>query len=748
MYKNRYLVKLLRLGAVFGLLAGLFVAAPLLAVSGVNGDSPASGDFAPDRILVKFKPGAEASAKQDVHGRHGGQVVGEISALGVQVVRVAPGQVKKMAQDYGRENAVQFAEPDYLAYAIGTPDDTFFVQWNMAKIQAPQAWDITTGNPSIKIAILDTGIDQDHVDLPLGSKIVTNQMNFTNSDTVDDRYGHGTHVAGIAAASTNNGVGVAGVGYNSSLMNVKVLGDSGSGPLSGVAAGIVWAADNGAKVINMSLGATMGEQTLEDAVNYAWGKGVVLVAAAGNFNSTVDVYPARYDNVIAVAATDPSDARASFSSYGPWVDVAAPGVGIFSTLPNQQNQQGGVNYGTLSGTSMSSPHVAGLAGLLWASQWGTTNSNVIIRQRIELMADQAGTMWSQYGIRRINAFAAVGDTPTPTPALVSIAVTPGAASIQQGSTLQFTATGNFSDGSTANLTTTATWASANTSVATISASGLATGVGGGTAGITATQNGIVSNIATLTVTVPPTLVSIAVTPGAASIQQGSTQQFTATGTFSDSSTANLTTTATWASANTSVATISASGLATGVGEGTTGITATQNGIVSNSAGLTVTPPPTGIFADGFENGVVPPWTRSWVPSGIARSNEQQREGSYSVKASLPTSSKNAYVEKDLTLSYGTLYVRAYVYVDSFVTIQPSANTMLALRRKTTTPSVDATYVSLGLRNRSGAGSNPPWDLWVSYNNGQTNVNTGVTITSDTWTALSSPPTGGIAARAG
>jgi thermitase len=316
---------------------------------------------------------------------------------------------------YRGEKAVLFAEPDFIAKAIGTPNDpSFGNQWGMTKIQAPQAWDITTGQPSIKIAILDTGVDQDHEDL--AGKIVANK-NYTTSGTVDDRYGHGTHVAGIAAAATNNGIGVAGVGYNSTIMNVKVLDDTGSGYYSWVASGITWAADNGAKVINMSLGGSSSSSTLESAVNYAWGKGVVIVAAAGNSGNTARLYPGYYTNVIAVGATDSNDAKASFSTYGSWVDVAAPGVNIFSTLPNHANQIGSQNYDYLSGTSMATPYVAGLAGLVWATSCGTSNTNV--RNRIQSTADPitgTGTYW-QYG--RINAYKAVAPPDTTPPARVT-----------------------------------------------------------------------------------------------------------------------------------------------------------------------------------------------------------------------------------------------------------------------------------------------------------------------------------------
>ena len=358
---------------------------------------------APDRILVKFQPGTLEATKGDINRKYGGTVVDAIPGIGVQVVKIPKDQVEDKVKGYLREASVQFAEPDYIATAVFEPDDTYFAnQWGMTQIDAPEAWDITQGSADIKIAILDTGIDQDHEDL--AAKIVAN-TNFTDSPTVDDNYGHGTHVAGIAAAITNNGKGVAGVGFNSSLMNGKVLGDDGSGYYSWIANGITWAANNGAKVINLSLGSTWPSRTLQSAVNYAWNNGVVVVAAAGNSNSGRAFYPAYYTNCIAVAATDQSDAKASWSNFGKWVDIAAPGVDIFSTLPNHSNQIGILNYGSLSGTSMSTAHVAGVAALVWATGYGTSAFSV--RNRIQGTADSAGTMWSKYRIKRVNAYKAV-----------------------------------------------------------------------------------------------------------------------------------------------------------------------------------------------------------------------------------------------------------------------------------------------------------------------------------------------------
>ncbi|MEN3011091.1 MAG: S8 family peptidase [Candidatus Bipolaricaulaceae bacterium] len=356
---------------------------------------------APDQILVKFKPGVLPEQAAAVHARRGGQAIHVIPGIEVHVVRIPQGRVPEMVRAYLLEELVEFAEPDYVAVAYLVPNDPGYpYQWALPKIQAPQAWDLTTGSSAIRIAILDTGIDQDHEDLR--AKIVANR-NFTTSPTVDDRQGHGTHVAGIAAAVTNNARGVAGVGFNTVLMNVKVLDDNGSGQYSWIANGIIWAADNGAHVINMSLGGPATSSTLEAAVRYAYSKGVVLVAAAGNENTSSPSYPAYYPECIAVAATDQNDVKASFSNYGAWVDIAAPGVSIYSTLPNHTNRTGVRNYGYLSGTSMAAPHVAGVAALIKARYPTLTNAQIAQR----LLATGDPTTGFTTAIRRVNAYRAV-----------------------------------------------------------------------------------------------------------------------------------------------------------------------------------------------------------------------------------------------------------------------------------------------------------------------------------------------------
>jgi thermitase len=369
------------------------------------------GSFASGQVLVKFKPGFEAQgyrATASIEAR----IVDEVTGLRLNLVELPEGVSVPRAVAYYRSlPQVEYAEPNYRCEAFYTPNDaSFSTQYAPQKIQCPAGWDRTRGSSSVVIAIIDTGIDLNHPDL--SGKIVPG-YDFVNRDaSPQDDNGHGTHCAGIAAAKTDNSIGIAGVGFNCSLMGVKVLDQNGAGWFSDVASGIVWATDHGAKVLSLSLGGTNGSAALADAVNYAWSRNVVICAAAGNGNTTNASYPAYYTNCIAVASSQSNDTRSSFSSYGSWVDVAAPGQSIYSTYL-------GGGYRTLSGTSMATPAVAGLAGLVW-SRLGTSASASSVRRAIEDNCDPVGN-WVAKG--RVNAARALGGI-EPAPALADFVVNP------------------------------------------------------------------------------------------------------------------------------------------------------------------------------------------------------------------------------------------------------------------------------------------------------------------------------------
>lgn len=356
----------------------------------------------PGQFLVQFKPQVAAAQRAAIAAQLGAKLVDRVAALDVDVLEFPalsaksdPKAAESVLQALKANPDVVYAEPNYILQAYWTPNDPgVSQQWAWDRIDAYEAWDVTRGSPNTIIAVVDTGVQRSHPDLD--GKIVPG-YDFVDGDTApDDGNGHGTHVAGTAAAETDNATGGAGMCPECRIMPVRVLNNSGSGTLANVANGIIWAADNGAKVINLSLGAPTGATTLQNAVNYAWNRGAFLACAAGNENTSAPSYPAYYSNCFAVASTTSSDTRSSFSNYGSWVEVGAPGSNIYSTWR-------GSTYNTISGTSMATPHVAGLAGLL-ASQ-GLTNAQ--IWERIMQTADKipgTGTYWTG---GRINAYKAV-----------------------------------------------------------------------------------------------------------------------------------------------------------------------------------------------------------------------------------------------------------------------------------------------------------------------------------------------------
>jgi subtilisin family serine protease len=299
----------------------------------------------------------------------------ELGTLGILVIDVPTNRRDEKMSELENVSGVAWVEPDYPIQALETiPNDPSFPdQYALSAIHASQGWDISTGSSAITIAILDSGIDLTHPDLV--NKLVPGFNTIDSNKPPQDDYGHGTHVAGIAAASTNNAIGIAGVSWGARLMPVKVLNSSGGGTFSNVAAGIVWATDHGAQIINMSLGGSSYSQTLQAAVAYSANHGVLLIAASGNSNSNSVLYPARFPQVMAVAATDGSNQRAAFSNYGPEIEIAAPGALILSTSP------GGV-YSLQSGTSMATPYVSGLAAVLF----GYENNASLVREHLKQSA--------------------------------------------------------------------------------------------------------------------------------------------------------------------------------------------------------------------------------------------------------------------------------------------------------------------------------------------------------------------------
>jgi thermitase len=334
-----------------------------------------------------------------------GGIIGDTQATSSSFVNHTPVAQAKIPPSSSTASDEQWVENDSVPPTqseLLIPNDPYLdEQWALSQIQMPKLWQITTGNSEILVAVLDTGIDQNHEDLK--GKVVA-EVNFTDSLTPSDIYGHGTHIAGIIAANGNNGVGIVGMAPQTQLMNAKIANDKGRCQAAALAKGIIWAVNNGANVINISVELEEPSPELEGAVNFAWSQGVVIVAAAGNESSQSPVYPAYYENCIAVAATKQDDTLAPLSNYGDWVDVAAPGFNIYSTLPDNV-------YGYKSGTSFASAYVSGLAALLFSvvtDTNGDSRLNDEVRAAIEDGCQQASM--NSVGCGRIDAATALAKT--------------------------------------------------------------------------------------------------------------------------------------------------------------------------------------------------------------------------------------------------------------------------------------------------------------------------------------------------
>ncbi len=334
--------------------------------------------------------------------------------------------VNKAVAALGTDPNIEWAEPDYIAHAVAIPDDPLYAeQWGLTKIATPAAWDIVTGTQTVIIAIIDSGIDLTHPDLQANLWINPGEIpgngidddnngyvddvrgwNFVNgTNNVYDGNGHGSQVAGVAAAVTNNSLGIAGVCWNCKIMPVRVMADSGISNYSDIALGVRYAADKGAKVINLSLGGYSYSNALRDAIDYAVNeKGAVVVGGAGNDNVSTPFYPAAYENVLAVAGTTSADTKAAFSDYGTWVDISAPAVEITTTYL-------GGDWGPANGTSLAAPFVAGMAALIRSQRpdW----SAALVRNQLLQTADNIDALDPAYagelGAGRVNAAQATQD---------------------------------------------------------------------------------------------------------------------------------------------------------------------------------------------------------------------------------------------------------------------------------------------------------------------------------------------------
>ncbi|MDB5083893.1 MAG: hypothetical protein JWN30_779 [Bacilli bacterium] len=293
------------------------------------------------------------------------------------------------------------------------PNDVLYgrYQWNFPYIGADQEWSINTGNPAVKVAVVDTGVDMNH---PEFQDQLTDGYNVIDpSSPAQDDNGHGTHVSGVIAAKTNNLEGVAGIAFNNKIMPVKAMDKDGSGSVADIATGIEWAVDHGANVINLSLGNNEDSAVLHQAVQYAYSHNVAVIAAMGNDNSNEPNYPAAYPEAISVCALDSNGQRASFSNYGPHAFISAPGVSIASTYPDNR-------YASMSGTSMACPHITGVVSLLKSinAQFNVDQIKSILQNSAIDLGDPGRDPYYGYGLVNAPAAAsqAAGQAPaSPTP---------------------------------------------------------------------------------------------------------------------------------------------------------------------------------------------------------------------------------------------------------------------------------------------------------------------------------------------
>lgn len=323
----------------------------VLAASG----SALAGDV---DVIVGFKSKADAKVIEKRGGKSEGDAIGKALAA-----RVPSSAIAALRADPD----VAYVEEDGIVEIQGQVDSTAkpgsggggstqpaqTTPWGITKVNGGLS---ATAGAGVTVAVIDTGVDLTHPDLV--DRLVTGKSFVSRTSSANDDNGHGTHCAGTIGA-TSNTIGVIGVAPGVTILPVKVLDRNGSGTWSAVANGIRWAADKSANIGSLSLGGG-ASSTLADACTYAVGKGTMLVAASGNNGSSTPSYPAGYSNVVAVGATDSNDNIASFSNYGPHLDVSAPGVSVFSTYK-------GSSYATLSGTSMATPHAAGVCALIWAA---------------------------------------------------------------------------------------------------------------------------------------------------------------------------------------------------------------------------------------------------------------------------------------------------------------------------------------------------------------------------------------------
>lgn len=401
---------------------------PLIALLTLAAQSGLTQTAVPDQILVKPIAHLSEHAVQTVFAAHGASQVDSIPQIDVRVLQVPATNRDRVLAALKHNPNIEFAELNALAAPTATTNDPYVVnnyEWHLLKLQAFQAWDISVGTNAV-VAICDSGVDPTQPDLV--GKLLPGYNFYANNTDTSDQFGHGTGVAGAAAAQGNNGIGVAGVAWNALILPLKISAPDGSATYSAIANALTYAVDHGARVINISYGGGSSTSTLDSAANYVWTHNGVIFASAGNAGTSAPQYPAACKNVVAVSATGYDDDFQTWSSYGSDVSLCAPGIGIWTTKNDG-------TYNAVSGTSFSSPVAAGCAALLLAYNPQLTNSGIV--NLLERNADDLGAAGYDiyFGYGRVNAYRALLAAGAPsadtTPPVTSIA-SPASASIVSG----------------------------------------------------------------------------------------------------------------------------------------------------------------------------------------------------------------------------------------------------------------------------------------------------------------------------
>ena len=361
----------------------------------VTGVFAADPEQVPGRFLAGVRDSATAGRTLAVHHAKVRRSLQALSAVAIEVPAQNAGAALESLRQSG---SFDYVEPDYYAHTSADPNDPSYIsQWHLRQIGGPLAWSLSTGSQSVVVAIVDSGVYPHHPDLV--SKLVPGWNFVKNNADTADVLGHGTAVAGVVAAATNNGLGVAGVTWESRIMPLVVVDAQDNSAYSDIAAAIQYAVDHGARVINVSIGGPKSSITIQKAVDYAWKNGALVFASAMNEGVSARFYPAACTHAIAVGATDENDRLASFSNYGSWITLVAPGTGILSTAD-------GGGYSFWSGTSFASPIAAGVASLMLSINPSLTNEEVL--SILKDTAERTGAEPDAYlGWGRVNMHRAV-----------------------------------------------------------------------------------------------------------------------------------------------------------------------------------------------------------------------------------------------------------------------------------------------------------------------------------------------------